>query len=452
MNIIIVGCGKVGTCILSSLLEEGHEIVAVDSSPNVIGEIANTFDCMCVCGSGTDCDVLEEAGVNRAELLVAATGSDELNMLTCYLAKGMGVSNTVARIRNPEYNHRNLEFLRQQLDISLVINPDRLAALELYQILELPAATKVESFANRGFLMMELPLREESQLCGEPLMELRKRFKRNFLLCAVRRGEAAMIPDGSFVPQPGDRIVLAAEPSELQKLLRTLGLMKRQIKNVMLLGASRTAYYLAQRLLKDGVSVKIIEKDHARCQTFSELLPKATVIHGDGAQQEMLLEEGIGSMDAFVSLTGMDEENILMSYFAGRVGVGKTIAKVNRSQLDSIAASIGLDCVISSRIISSSLLKRYARALHNSRGSQMETLYRLLDGKVEALEFVVRPDFAKLDVPLKEMRLKKGILIAAIIRGGKTIIPTGDDCISGDDHVVVVATGHALKDLSNILA
>lgn len=310
----------------------------------------------------------------------------------------------------------------------------------------------MESFANRGFLMMELPLREESQLCGEPLMELRKRFKRNFLLCAVRRGEAAMIPDGSFVPQPGDRIVLAAEPSELQKLLRTLGLMKRQIKNVMLLGASRTAYYLAQRLLKDGVSVKIIEKDHARCQTFSELLPKATVIHGDGAQQEMLLEEGIGSMDAFVGLTGMDEENILMSYFAGRVGVGKTIAKVNRSQLDSIAASIGLDCVISSRIISSSLLTRYARALHNSRGSQMETLYRLLDGKVEALEFVVRPDFAKLDVPLKEMRLKKGILIAAIIRGGKTIIPTGDDCISGDDHVVVVATGHALKDLSNILA
>ena len=451
MNIIIVGCGKIGTTILSSLLAEGHDIVAVDSNPDVISEISNIYDSMYVCGSGTDCDTLTEAGVEHTELFVAVTGSDELNMLSCFIAKKMGAKHTIARIRNPEYNYKSLGFLRQQLDLSTSINPDLLAAEELFQVLKLPSAVKVEYFSHRNFELLELRLKENSPLCGARLSELRKKYEAKFLICVVQRGEEVYIPDGSFQLQAGDRIGLTAAPSEVQKLLKMMGILQKQARNVMILGASRMGYYLARMLLASGTNVKIIDRDHQRCQEISEKLPGAVVICGDGAQQELLLEEGICSMDAFISLTGMDEENILISFFASSQGVPKVISKVNRHELHFIAEKLGLDTLISSRSVSSNVLSRYARALQNSLGSNVETLYKLMDGKAEALEFRVQADFPMSNVPLKDMRLRSGILIAGIIRNRKTIIPSGVDVIQSGDRVIVLSAASGMHDLSDIL-
>lgn len=452
MNIIIVGCGKIGTTILSSLLAEGHDIVAVDSNPEVISEISNIYDSMYVCGNGTDCDTLSEAGVEKAEMFVAATGSDELNMLSCFLAKRMGAKHTIARIRNPEYNDKSLSFMRQQLDLAMSFNPDLIAAQELYHVLKLPSAVKIEYFSRRNFEMVELIVREDSPLCGVQLMELRKKYQQaKFLICAVQRGNDVCIPDGSFRLECGDRIELTASPSEIQKLLRMMGLMQKQARSVMILGASRMGFYLAKMLLASGTDVKIIDKDRQKCQEVSEQLPGAVVICGDGAQQEILLEEGLKSMDAFASLTGMDEENILISFYASSQGVPKVITKVNRDELEFIAEKLGLESLISAKNISSNVLSRYARALENSLGSNVETLYKLMDGKAEALEFRVQADFKMTGVPLKEMRLKSGILISGILRGRRALIPAGDDEIQVGDRVIVMAAGHRINDLSDIL-
>lgn len=451
MHIIIAGCGKIGTTILSDLVAEGHDIVAVDSNPEVIGEISNLYDSMCVCGSATDCETLSEAGVERAELFIAVTGSDELNMLSCFIARKMGARHTVARIRSPEYNDRNLGFMRQHLNLSMSINPDLLAAQELYHLFKLPSAAKIEYFSRRSMEMVELVLRQDSPFCGVELSELRKKYQAKFLICAVQRGDRVFIPDGSCRLQSGDRIELTAAPAEIQKLLRMLGILKKQARNVMILGASRMGYYLAKMLLSSGSSVKIIDRNRHRCQEISEALPGAVVICGDGAQQELLLEEGLRSMDAFASLTGMDEENILMAFYAASQGVNKVIPKVNRQELSFIAEKLGLDSLISARHVSSNVLSRYARALQNSLGSNVETLYRLMDGKAEALEFRVQADFVAAGVPLKDMRLKPGVLIAGILRGRKAIIPAGDDCIHSGDRVVVLAAGPLIHDLSDIL-
>lgn len=451
MNIVIVGCGKIGSTILSDLLSEGHDIVAVDSDPQVISEISNIYDSMYVCGSGTNCDTLVEAGVERAELFIAATGSDECNMLSCFIAKRMGAKHTIARVRNPEYSEKSFGFMRQQLDISMIMNPDQLAAQDMYYTLKLPGAVKIEYFARRSFEMVELRLKEDSPLCGVKLHELRKRYDAKFLICAVQRGDSVVIPDGNYVLEPGDRIELTAAPSEISKLLKLLGILRKQSRSVMILGASRAAYYLTRMLLASGTGVTMIERDHQRCQHFSELLPGATVICDDGSKQELLMAEGLTSRDAFVSLTGMDEENILVSFFALSQGLPKVITKVNRDELHATAERLGLDSLIASRHVSSNVVSRYARALQNSLGSNMEALYRILDGKAEAIEFTVHSDCILTGISLAEMRLRSGILIAGIIRGRKTIIPSGTDCIYVGDHIIVLAAGMQIHQLTDIL-
>ena len=391
------------------------------------------------------------ATVSDAEMFVAATSSDELNMLSCYLAKKMGAKHTIARIRNPEYNLKSLGFLRQQLDLSMAINPEMLAAKEMFNILKLPSAVKIETFSARNFEIIELILKESSALTGIKLMDLRNKFKAKFLICVVRRGNEVYIPDGNFVLYPGDKIGLTAEPSEIQKLMRALGIDKKQAKSVMILGGSRIAFYLSKMLIAAGNSVKIIERDEERCNEFSDSLDKAIVIHGDGAQQELLLEEGLDSIDAFVSLTGMDEENILISIFASTHGVPTVISKVNRNELADMASKLGLDCVISPKEIVTDVIVQYARALENSLGSNVETLYNIMDGKAEVLEFNVRSDFKQIGIKLKDMKLKSGILIAGIIRERRPIIPTGDDVILNNDKVIILAADQRLNDLSDII-
>ncbi len=451
MRVIVVGCGKIGSTIIEALVSEGHEVVAMDNDVAAVTEITNIYDVFGICGNGVDCETLTEAGVEKAELLVAVTGSDELNMLSCFLARRMGAKHTIARIRNPEYNDQSLGFMRQQLNLSMSINPEMLAAQELFKILKLPSAVTVETFSRRNFEMIELVLRPDSVLGDHSLMELRKKYSAKFLVCVVQRDDKVYVPDGNFVLKGGDRIGITATPSEIHKFLRQIGVMQRQAKSVMILGASRTAYYLAKMLLENGTAVKVVDKNHARCEEFATLLPGAVVIEGDGIQQELLQEEGIGSVDAFVALTGLDEQNILVSFFATSQDVPKVIAKVNRHELGSMAEKLGLECIISPKKIVTDVLSRYARALRNSVGSKVETLYKIMDGRAEALEFWVKDDFKGIDIPLKVLTLKPNILITGIMRGRKVILPSGDDVIQTGDKVVVLTAGHHFDDLSDIL-
>ncbi len=453
MKIIIAGCGKIGRTIVESLMLEGHDVVAIDNDPAVITDITNVYDVMGVCGNGADSDILQTAGVADAELFVAVTGSDEFNMLSCFMAKKLGAGHTIARIRNPEYNDKSLGFMCHCLELSMPINPELLAANELYNLLRFPAAVKIETFSQRNFEMIEIRLAQDSPIAGLTLRQLREKYDAKVLVCAVRRGDEVCIPDGSFKLCAGDRLGLTAAPNEIQRFMKATGALRPQARSVMILGGSTTAYYLAKRLLSAGADVKVIECDRARCEQLAEELPRAVIINGDGSRGELLLEEGLGSHDAFVALTGTDEENILMSYFASSQRVPVVITKVNRDEMLPLVGGLGLDYMISPKKAVADILVRYARALQNSAGSSVETLYKLMDGRVEALEFKVGEGLALLGIPLKELKpqMKPGILIAGIVRDRKTIIPSGDDKILSGDRVVMIAAGQQLGSLSDIM-
>lgn len=453
MKIIVAGCGKIGAAVVSALVNEGHDVVAVDASSDVINETTNIYDVMAVCGNAADCETLEEARIEDCDVFIAVTGSDELNMLSCFIAKKMGAQHTVARIRNPEYNDRSLHFMRQQLELSMSINPELLMAQELHNLLKIPSAFKVEYFSRRNLEMIEVRLKKGSALVGKKISKIRDKEKQNFLIGAVMRDKALIIPDGNFELCEGDTVSVVASPSDMQKLLKSLDMIKKVVKDVMILGGSRTAFYLAKILSTTGTNVKIIEKNRETCVRLSELLPKTDIIHGDGSHHDILMEEGLRSIDAFVALTGMDEENILTSLFAGEFSVPKIITKINSNELTKMGEKLGLDSVISTKSITADIIIRYARALENSTGSNIETLYKFMDGKAEAIEFNVRKGSKIIGTPIKNISLKQGILIAGIIRERKTaIIPTGDDIINEGDKVIVLASAaHRLGDLSDIL-
>lgn len=451
MNIMVVGCGKIGSTILANLVAEGHDVTAVDIDPDVTADISNVYDVRTLCGNGIEYETLEEGDAHLAELFIALTPSDELNMLSCFLAKKMGARHTVARVGNPEFRGHNLAFMKQQLGISMFLNPEQLTASEILNVLKLPIGVKTEYFSRRNFEMIELRLKENSALNGLKLHELHGKYHTKCLICAVRRGNEVFIPDGNFELRSGDEINLTASQDEVQKFLSELGYLKKDSRSVMILGGSRTAYYLGSMLLDIGIAVKIVERDRQRCRELCEALPKAVIINADGAKQEILLEEGLLSADAFVSLTGMDEENILMSIFAASQNVPKSLTKIDRNEFIQMGEKLGLDTIISPKDLVSNMIVRYARALQNSLGSNVETMYKLMDGKAEALEFNVRPGFKKVQIPLKYLELKPNILIGGIIRGRRTIIPNGEDLFMEGDRVIVLATGHRLYDLADIL-
>lgn len=453
MNIIIVGCGKIGRAIVSNLINEGHDITVIDNDADVINEITNTYDVMGIYGNGADCETLADAGVDKADLLVAATQSDEFNMLSCFLAKKMGAQHTVARIRNPEYNDKSLSFMRHQLELSMSINPELLLAQELHNLLKIPAAFKVEYFSRRNLKMIEVKLKKDSPLIGKKISKIRDKQKQNFLIGAVLRADKLYIPDGNFELQAGDLVSVVASPSDMQKLLKSLDMIKKSVKDVMIIGGSKTAFYLARILSSSGTNVKIIEKDKAKCEGLSELLPKTTIIHGDGSHHDILMEEGLRSIDAFVALTGMDEENILTSLFAQELNVPRVISKINSDELIKMAERLGLDGAVSSKNVTADIIIRYVRALENTKGSNIETLYKFMEGKAEALEFNVRAGSKIIGKPIKELSIRQGMLIAGIIRERKTaIIPTGDCVINEGDRVIVLShSDYRLRDLSDIL-
>ena len=451
MKIIIVGCGKIGRSMVASLTAEGHDLLVIDNDPVILNETTDIYDVMGVCGNTVDCDTLNEADVKNADILVATTDSDEVNMLTCFLAKKLGAKHTVARIRNPEYNDQSLGILRQHLDLSISLNPELLVAEEISNILQLPSAVKIERFSRRNIEMVEIILPQGSSLDGINLIKMREKYKADYLICTVQRDNKVFIPDGHFELHSGDRIGLVATHSEIAKLLGWLGLLRKRAKSVMILGGGKPSYYLAKKLISLGVDVKIIEKREDRCEFLAAEIPNAVIIHGDGAQQELLLEEGISSMDAFVSLTGMDEENIMLSIFASMQSVPKVVAKINRDELLTMAEKLGVETIVSPSTLTTNIIVRYARALENSKGSNVETLYKLMDGKAEALEFNVKSDSKAVGILFRNIKLKPNVLIAGITRGRKTIIPSGNDMIMDGDRVIVIAANQRLQDIDDII-
>lgn len=451
MKVIISGCGKVGTAILESLLKEKHQIVVIDVNAQTVEDVTNRYDVLGIVGNGTSYDVLKTAGADVCDLFISVTSSDEFNMLSCFVAKKMGSSNTVARIRNSEYNNQSFGIVKKELGINVIINPELLTAQTLYNILELPMASNVEVFSSNETEMIEITLDNNSEMVGHSLYGLRKKHNYNFLVCLVQRGDKVYIPNGSFILEEGDKIGIFANKSGTAKLLKSLGLDQKPVKSVMIVGASKTAIYLSKLLASTKHSVKVIDVNQEKCERLAKEVDKVTVIHGDGMNQELLIEEGILTTDGFVALTGKDETNVLMSIFSQSKDVSKTITKVDSDEVFALSKTLGIETPITSRRLVANVLVRYARALENSKESKIETLYSLFNGKAEAAEFEVLEDFKFTGIPLKNLKLNNQILIAGIIRDRETIIPCGEDVILTGDKVIVITAGRSLYDLSDII-
>ena len=451
MKVIISGCGKIGTAILKSLIKEKHDIVVIDVNPQVVSDVSNRFDVLTICGNGANTQVLEEAGARSCDLFISMTSSDEYNMLSCFVAKKLGALHTVARIRNSEYNNHGFEFMKNELGISVSVNPELLTAQNLYNILNLPSATNVETFSANEMEMIEVIVKENSKVLDTPLYELRKKIPYKFLVCLVERDGKTYIPNGSFTINAGDKIGVFASKSDAPEILKHFGFDKKRIKSIMIVGASKIAFYLSKLLLSAKNTVKIIDLNEEKCLQFSENLEKVTMINGNGMSQELLIEEGILNTDAFIALTGKDEENVLMSIFAKNKNVPKTITKINREEILSLSEELGLDTALSPKYLVADLIVSYARALESSKNSKIETLYSLFGGTAEASEFKILHSFKHTNVPLKDLKINSQTLVAGIIRNRETIIPCGEDVFRIGDKVIIITAGQTVYDLSDVI-
>ena len=451
MKIIIAGAGKVGRSVAALLAQEGHDITIIDKDPDTIQELSNELDVICVEGSATNPEVLREAGAEKADLLLAATEQDEVNMICGISARKLGTAHVIARVRDPEYLHQT-EFLREALGLSVLVNPEYECAKEISRTLRFPGAVRVDAFSKGSLEIAELKIPEGGRLAGLALKELPKRFGAKVLVSVVERGGDALIPNGNFELRAGDRLSVTGDSRELRRFFTAIGEYKRPVRRVMLMGGGRSSVYLTRMLQENGISVTVVERDRERCDQLCDLIPEAHVVCGDATNSDVLQEDGLSSADAFVALTGDDEDNIITSLYAKNRGISKVVVKVNRDYLSEIIENVGLNSVVSPKEIVSQQLARYVRAMSNSLGGSMETLYRLADGKVEALEFKVSADSACVNIPLKDLKLRPNILICALIRGSKSIIPDGNSRILPGDHAVIVTAAGKLQNMDAIVA
>ena len=450
MKIVIVGDGKVGYTLTKRLSQEGHDIVVIDNNRSVLLQSQEALDVAVVDGNGASVEVQREAGVGSSDLLIAATLGDETNLLCCMVARKLGCRHTIARVRNPEYDQQT-RFLKDELGLSMVINPEKAAALEIFRLLQYPSFLKRDSFAKGSVELVELKIKENNVLANTRLDQFRTLSNVNALVCAVERGGMVSIPKGSFSLQVGDKLTIATDAGDLVRLIKNLGVYTPKAQHVMIIGGSRTAKYLAQRLISSKVKLTIIEKNEKRCQELSETLPEATIVHGNGTEQGLLIEEGIRKMDAVVTLTGMDEENLIVSMFADYIGVPKSVTKINRTEYNNVYENKGIDSIVSPKLLTTNEIIRYVRAMDDTTGGSVVTLYRIVDGKAEALEFSIKNDAPYNNISLHKLRLKPNILIASIIRARKVIIPSGNDEIRrGDTVIIVTTTDHAIAELRDI--
>lgn len=450
MKIIIVGCGKVGFTLTEQLNNEGHDITVIDKDAKRLRSLADSLDVMCVEGNGAVYQVQMEAGITDTDLLIATTNSDELNMLCCLIAKKAGNCHTIARIRNPEYS-QEIRFIREELNLSMAINPEQAAALEIARLLKFPSAIKIDTFAKGRVELMKFRIPEGSVLHNMQVHEVATKLKCSVLICAVERENDVVIPDGSFRMEAGDKISFIASSEDATDFFNHIGIGNTTIKSAMFVGGGKITYYLAKMLEQTKIKIKIIEQDFNRCNELSELLPKAMIIHGDGSDQQLLMEEGIDQTEAFCSLTGFDEENIMLSLYAASVSNAKLVTKINRIAFESVIQQMNLGSIIYPKMITAEGIVRYVRAMQNSMGSNVETLYRIVAGKAEALEFRVEKDSPVVGKSLENLSFKSNLLIACINRGGRIITPRGKDTIEPGDTVIVVTTHSGLNDLKDIL-
>ena len=452
MQIVIIGDGKVGHKLAVQLSEEDYDIVLIDQNAGKLKEALNRLDIICITGNGADAEIQKQAEVDRSDLVIACASTDEFNMLSCLLAKRLGAKHTIARVRNPIY-YQQIDLLRSDLRLSMAVNPELSAANEIARILLFPAASKVETFMKGRAELVEHVLKAGNPLAGLSLAEIDRRFKIDMLVCAVKRGNSVFIPDGDFVLQEDDRLHIAAGHHDLRSFFKSMGKKSTKVKRVMICGGGNVCFYLSRQLLQAGMQVKIIERSEEKCEYLCELLPKATIIQGDAADHDLLIEEGIGESDAVVALTGMDEENIIMSLFAKAQGVDKIIAKVNEDSRAQMVEGLGIDSIVSVKSAAADEIVNYVRAMKNSYSSaNVETSYRLLGGKVEAMEFIIRKECSFTNVALKDLPTKPNHLIACIGRGRKVIIPGGDDHMEVGDSVIVVTKEHTINEFTDILA
>ena len=450
MNIVIVGDGKVGATLVEHLSMEGHDVVVIDRNQKIVEQLVNSYDVMGICGNGANCEIQLEAGVDNSDLFIAVTSSDELNILSCLMAKKAGASHTIARVRDPDYLNQ-LPFFKDALGLSMVVNPEYDAANEIAKVLRFPNAINIETFYRGLVDLVEIKIDEANPLCNMQLIDIFNKFGIKILVCAVQRKNDVLIPRGDFVFQSGDRIHITAPRGVLVEFMKKLKIYKHRTKDIMIIGGGKMGYYLAHQLCETGgYNVKIIEIDEKRCEKLCELLPDADIIHGDGTDRSILLEQGLENQDAFITLTTIDEENIIASMYASSLGVSKTVAKVNRVSYE-VLESIGIDSAISSKSIAANRIIGYARALENSgEESSVHTLYKLVGGQVEALEFKIETGFSDIGIPLRDLRLKKDTLTACIIRNHKVIYPGGNDCIELNDRVIIVTKSNHISSINEI--
>lgn len=450
MKIIIVGCGKVGTTLAEQLNRENHDITLIDCDSEALQSISDSTDVMSVTGNGAVYQVQMEAGIKEADLLIATTNSDELNMLCCLIAKKAGNCHTIARIRNPEYS-AEINYIREELNLSLAINPELAAAREIARLLRFPNAIKIELFAKGRIELLKFLIPKDSILDRMKVMDVVSRLKSNVLICAVERGDDVVIPDGNFEMKGGDKISFIAPHAECADFFRKAGIENNTVNSAMFVGGGKMTVYLAKALADTKIKIKIIEQDEERCRILSELLPHAMIIHGDGSDQKLLLEEGIRQTEAFASLTGFDEENILLSLYAASQSRAKLITKVNKIAFENVINALNLGSVIYPKMLTADIILQYVRAMQNSMGSNIETLYKIVADKAEALEFRVRGDSPVLGIPLEKLRTRNNLLVACINRNGRIIMPRGKDTLEAGDTVIIVTTHTGLNDLKDIL-
>lgn len=448
MKIVIVGCGKVGKAIIEQLSKEGHDIIAIDNDPRVVQKAVDDYDISGIAGNGANYDIQKDAQVEGADLLIACTSSDELNILCCLVAKKLGADDTIARIRNPEYFTL---FMGRELGLSMMVNPEYEAAKEISRILRFPTAIKVDTFGEGKVEIIEIKVGESNPLVNMQLMNLVPKFGAKILVCAVQRNDEVIIPSGTFTLQAGDKIHITGPHNDIFNFCRKLGILQSSVKKVMIVGGGRIGYYLAEQLKKLSIAVKIIESDEATCHNLAENLSKVEIIHADGSDQDVLMSEGLGATDALISLTGVDEQNIIISLFANSKGVKKVITKINKNTYHSMLAASGVESIISPKSLTSSQIARYVRGKENSQGSTVLTLHRLVDDRVEALEFLATKSFRELSKPLRTVKTNENVLIACILRKNLVITPNGNDSIEDGDRVIVVTTNNFLDDLNDIL-
>lgn len=451
MKIIIVGCGKVGTTLAEQLNRENHDITLIDTNEEAIQNISNSADVMGVTGNGAVYQVQMEAGIQDADLLIATTNSDELNMLCCLIAKKAGNCHTIARIRNPEYSSE-IRYIREELNLSLAINPELAAAREIARLLRFPSAIKIEPFAKGRIELLKFLIPEHSLLNDMRVMDVVNRLKSNVLICVVERGNDVVIPDGNFVMKKGDKISFIASHQGSADFFKKAGVDNNIVKSAMFVGGGKLTHYLCRLLEDTKIKIKIIERDEERCRQLSELLPKAMIIHGDGTDEQLLLEEGIRQTEAFASLTGFDEENIMLSLYASCQSKAKLITKVNKIAFENVINSLNIGSLIQPKMLTAEIILQYVRAMQNSMGSSnIETLYKIAADKAEALEFRVKEGSPVLGIPLEKLKLIDNLLVACINRGGTIITPRGKDTVEAGDTVIVVTTHTGLNDLTDIL-